>query len=140
MAALQNVGRDALWIDVPKMFEFATSKKYAAMFVPAMSIGKDPIPEMAPGEVARQSFTQHPARWNLVEIIDGFEEINAGVSDEKRMAPTHRVVGGEKCITAGFYFTPAILGSRRYFAAGEITPNFEAKYGQTFWQWDAIQE
>ena len=65
-----------------------------------MTIGKDPIPEMAPGEVARQAFTQHPARWNLVEIIDGFEDISAGFADEKRMAHTHSIVGGEKCLTA----------------------------------------
>ena len=39
-----------------------------------------------------------------------------------------------------YYFTPAVAGSRGYFTAGEATPNFDAEYGQSIWQWDRDQK
>jgi hypothetical protein len=51
-----------------------------------------------------------------------------------------RTPGGEACPQAGWWFTPALKGSRRYFTQGEVMPNIEGSdYGSTFWQWDVSQ-
>ncbi|MDP9880029.1 hypothetical protein J2W25_004290 [Variovorax boronicumulans] len=48
--------------------------------------------------------------------------------------------GGEACPKSGWWFTPAKVGSRRYFEAGETMPVIEGSdYGATFWQWDTDQ-
>ncbi|TSD53312.1 DUF1911 domain-containing protein [Variovorax sp. KBS0712] len=48
--------------------------------------------------------------------------------------------GGEPCPLAGWWFTPAKAGSRRYFKADEVMPVIEgSSYGATFWQWSADQ-
>lgn len=48
--------------------------------------------------------------------------------------------GGEPCPQAGWWFTPAKVGSRRHFEAGEVMPVIEdSDYGATLWQWDANQ-
>lgn len=138
--ALKVVGRDALWFDEEKMFAFATSKKYESRFLKELIIDEDPEPELAPSEVGKVSFTQHPSKWYLVEKIEGYDPLNPTETPVPAAAETHRIVGGERCVVEGYYFTPAVSGSRKYFSAGETTPNFDAKYGQTFWQWDANQE
>jgi hypothetical protein len=51
-----------------------------------------------------------------------------------------RTPGGELCPQAGWWFTPALKGSRRYFKQGEVMPVIEGSdYGSTFWQWDVDQ-
>ncbi|MDH6171039.1 hypothetical protein M2282_006225 [Variovorax boronicumulans] len=51
-----------------------------------------------------------------------------------------RTPGGGPCPQAGWWFTPALKGSRRYFTQGEVMPNIEGSdYGSTFWQWDVDQ-
>ena len=48
--------------------------------------------------------------------------------------------GGEPCPQAGWWSTPAKVGSRRYFEAGEVMPVIEGSdYGATFWRWDSNQ-
>lgn len=50
-----------------------------------------------------------------------------------------RVAAGETCPQAGFYFTPALPGSRKRFLEGEVMPALNSTYGQTIWQWDEVQ-
>ncbi|MGF6350767.1 PoNe immunity protein domain-containing protein [Variovorax sp. W2I14] len=51
-----------------------------------------------------------------------------------------RGIGGEPCPQAGWWFTPALTGSRRYFKQDEVMPVIEGSdYGSTFWQWDVDQ-
>ena len=51
-----------------------------------------------------------------------------------------RTPGGEACPQAGWWFTPALKGSRRYFKHGEVMPVIDGSdYGSTFWQWDVNQ-
>ncbi|WP_078041039.1 type VI immunity family protein [Burkholderia cenocepacia] len=46
------------------------------------------------------------------------------------------VRGGNPCPEAGWWHTPAKVGSRRYFEAGEIMPVIEgSQWGTTNWQW-----
>ena len=70
--------------------------------------------------------------------IEGEEESSATaslVSDEPSS-----VVAGLACPRGGWWFTPAQVGSRRYFSTGDIMPTVNSDYGTTVWQWDHSQE
>jgi len=73
--------------------------------------------------------------------------------DFARSLPRPSEIGGEAaqmkfrceannpCPKTGYWFTPAKLGSRRYFQQGEIMPDFPAStYGITIWMWDQHQD
>lgn len=46
------------------------------------------------------------------------------------------IAAGQSCPKSGWWFTPALLNSRRYFQQGTRFPAIEASdYGTTFWQW-----
>ena len=141
--ALQQVGRKNLWFDGAKMFAFVQSQKYASFFAGKMIIPGKPDPYLAPSLVARSAFTEIPSNWYFVEIInDEFEDIAVVSEDDSRTMNTQerlRVEGGHACVRAGYWFTPAKAGSRRYFKDGEIMPAFGTDYGVTFWQWDENQ-
>jgi hypothetical protein len=141
LAALSAVGRDALWFDEGKMFNFATSKPYDAHFHDSVHLDGEPYPSLAPAAVARSAFTTRPCKWLLVEVVPGqFEDLDSLVELEPTMAPfSRRIAGGERCSEAGFYFTPSRANSRRFFAEDEIMPQFNSSYGTTYWQWDSNQ-
>ncbi|MGH8086009.1 MAG: hypothetical protein ACREPV_12155 [Lysobacter sp.] len=82
---------------------------------------------------------KRPATWTLIERVPGetipFEE-GLGPMD---FAPL-RVPAGKACARAGYWFTPAKQGSRRYFKLGDTFPEIEgSSYGATFWQWSPDQ-
>ncbi len=146
--ALTTVGRQDLWFNEQKMFAFATSKKYAALFKDDIYFNDQPRPSWAPGAVSGRSFTKRPCKWYYVELINGeFEDIeeedlkearaesDAAVAQRQRC----RTEGGDPCPTAGYYFTPAIADSRRYFRYGETMPIADNKLWKTIWQWDDQQ-
>ncbi|MCC6076018.1 type VI immunity family protein [Pseudomonas sp. GCM10022188] len=55
--------------------------------------------------------------------------------DELHSTPT-RIVAGQPCTHAGYWFTPAQPHSRRHFAEGEIMPCIEdSSWGDTLWYW-----
>ena len=141
--ALQQVGRKDLWFDQAKMLAFVQSQKYAPLLAPEVMIDGKPNPCLAPSAVARSAFTDIPSNWYFVEIVnDEFEDIAVVSEDDSRAINTHehlRVEGGHACVRAGYWFTPAKAGSRRYFKDGEIMPAFGTDYGVTFWQWDENQ-
>lgn len=50
------------------------------------------------------------------------------------------IAAGQLCPRSGWWFTPALLNSRRYFQQGIPFPAInEADYGTTFWQWSPDQ-
>ena len=51
-----------------------------------------------------------------------------------------RCDANEPCPQAGFWFTPAKVGSRRYYKSGEVMPEVGGDYGVTIWQWDQNQD
>ncbi|MFS2015325.1 hypothetical protein ACEN88_01965 [Massilia sp. CT11-108] len=142
--ALQQVGRRDLWFDEGKMLAFVQSQKYAPLFANEIVIDGKPAPSLASPAVARSAFTAAPSHWYFVEIInDEFEDIAVVSEDDSRTINTPerlRVEGGHACARAGYWFTPAKAGSRRYFKDGEIMPVFGTDYGVTFWQWDENQQ
>ncbi|WP_058087230.1 hypothetical protein [Aquabacterium parvum] len=50
-----------------------------------------------------------------------------------------RCESGERCPREGWWFTPAVQDSRRFFKLGEVMPKLSTDYGQTIWQWNALQ-
>ncbi|MES2320292.1 MAG: hypothetical protein V4631_22670 [Pseudomonadota bacterium] len=141
LAALNYVGREELWFNFNKMFDFATAKQYEALFHDSLLIDRQPRPDLAPSAIAEVAFAERPGKWFLLEVIEGeFEEIASMPISRADEEIRHRVFGGEKCGVDGYYFAPSMMNSRRHFAHGEVTPQFDAKYGQTIWQWDANQE
>jgi hypothetical protein len=140
MEALSDIGRDSLWVDETRMFEFVQKHAKDARLT------DDPLfedsvedPDLAPSLVARNAFTSRPGRWMYVEQIHGEIETFAS-HDEKQVTPIgQRVPAGTACPQSGFYFTPAKIGSRRQFEEGEIMPEAGGSYGATIWQWDAQQ-
>ena len=80
-----------------------------------------------------------PCRWTLVTIADDQPE-RSEAAPPAFAQPSGRVAAGEKCPTAGYYFTPARIDSRRWFEQGETMPEFKQDYGATIWQWDQSQE
>ena len=50
-----------------------------------------------------------------------------------------RCEAGQPCPREGFWFTPAQVGNRRVFKAGEVMPSVGGDYGATIWQWDQDQ-
>ncbi|MGX4643418.1 hypothetical protein [Massilia sp. SYSU DXS3249] len=141
LAALRTVGREALWFDEKKMFAFATSSPYATVFKDSVFLYDEPYPSLAPAAVARQAFSSCSSRWALVEIVPGeFEDLSAlFAKDEVIATMNRRVPGGSVCDLAGYYFSPAHPGSRRFLQLGEIAPKDESEYGSTYWQWDENQ-
>lgn len=50
-----------------------------------------------------------------------------------------RIEAGERCRETGFYFSPALMGSRRKFSCGDLMPDLGTDFGRTIWQWDQKQ-
>lgn len=66
-------------------------------------------------------------------------QLNADASIESR-SQVSGCAANKPCPQAGFWFTPARLGSRRYFKSDEVMPDVGGDYGVTIWQWDQNQD
>jgi len=88
-----------------------------------------------------RSSTRQPTVWTLVErVADSGGGTGCGPQGEAE--PSKRrpnVPAGNPCPEAGWWFTPALSSSRRYFKAGENMPSVGGDYGLTFWQWSPDQ-
>jgi hypothetical protein len=137
--ALKQIGRDNLWIDEDKMFEFATKSQWAKLFEPTVYMLGTEHRDFAALAIADEAFVDRPCKWYFVEMMDG--EFDDDMRDEvnAQTALLVKVIGGEICTTSGFYFTPAQANSRRRLTQGERAPNFDSEYGKTIWQWDPTQ-
>ncbi|MCK9986081.1 MAG: hypothetical protein AzoDbin1_02553 [Azoarcus sp.] len=49
------------------------------------------------------------------------------------------VPAGQPCPKAGWWFSPALANSRRYFQEGVLMPALGGDYGDTYWQWSPDQ-
>jgi len=138
--ALDVIGRRDLWFNDQKMFEFATTSKYANLLHDDVIWEDGPHPELASSAIARKAFTKRKSKWYLVEPVEG-EFLDLPTLDKaENIQSGPKIAGGEECIEPGFYFAPSRPGSRRYFAKGQIAPRFDAQYGSTIWQWDVKQK
>ncbi len=77
---------------------------------------------------------------DLVAYGKKLREDDRWTSPDNDAPQTGRVAGGQPCPRAGYWETPAKLGSRRYFKEGELMPVFAgADYGATIWGWSTEQ-
>lgn len=140
-AALAAVGRESLWFDDQKMFDFATSPAFAPILRDDVFWDGVACPDLARSAVARKALTLRDSDWYFVEPIAGeFDSLADLGTETPPFQERVRIVGGEKCIEAGFYFSPSYPNSRRYLSAGETAPIVDNGYGKTFWQWDLNQK
>ena len=88
----------------------------------------------------QQSISEVPTTWTLVERVP--EDVSASASDAAHATSGTRLrcEAGQPCPREGFWFTPAQVGSRRYFKASEAMPVAGGDYGATIWQWDQNQD
>jgi len=79
--------------------------------------------------------------WTLVErVADSGGGTGCGPQGDTGGAIRRpNVAAGQPCPEAGWWFTPAKTGSRRYFKQGETMPAVGGDYGLTFWQWSPDQ-
>ena len=141
LAALAKVGRGALWADEKAMFDFAMSEEYTSLFRPSIYVGGQSWISAAPAVVASRAFKSAPAKWSLVEIVPGKTQLldTLEIASSETHFNVQQARGGTSCVTDGFYFTPSSLQSRRFFVKGDIFPNVNSNFGDTYWQWDDEQ-
>jgi hypothetical protein len=138
LAALGRIGRDDLWSDDEKMFQFATTSEWSELFQPTVYMLGQEHRDFASIAIANEAFVDLPCKWYFVEVIEG--EFDDDFQQEPASTDLQvKVVGGDACRRSGFYFTPAHANSRRLLTRGEIAPELDSQYGKTIWQWDSNQ-
>jgi len=143
LSALAAVGRSKLWVDESAMRDFVWANLSNPDLANDEFANSSLSLALAPSVVARYAFKARPTRWYFVEIVEGeFESVEEEIElSLPSQSPTNqRFRAGDKCQSAGYYFTPARLDSRRWFAHSEGFPAVDSSYGQTIWQWDARQD
>jgi hypothetical protein len=141
LEALSSVGRQDLWVNDSIMHAFVQTHLNDPRLI------KDPFfadsaasADLASSLVGRNAFTTRPCSWIYVEQIHG-EPLDWSESNEVVATSNGpRVDAGMPCPQSGYYFTPAKIDSRRYFAKGESMPQVGSSYGATIWQWDNQQD
>lgn len=137
--ALAAVGRSKLWLDEEAMLEFVQENADAPELKEDPFYSESFTPDLAPSLIANNAFTSAPSRWFYVELLKGeFEKI--GTEDEQVELKVRALEAGKHCELSGFYFSPASLGSRRFFSQGDIFPKMDSAYGNTIWQRDEKQD
>ncbi|MFV0663238.1 hypothetical protein [Denitromonas sp.] len=138
LKALSAVGRGGLWGDRDGLMRLVSDafKRGEMTDREGFFDGDENDPEYAWAILAGQAFTQRPCKWYFVEMIDGAYDDEADSAEPEAVTATHRpnVPAGQPCPEAGWWFTPALTGSRRWFKAGEIMPALGGDFGNTFWQ------
>ena len=146
LKAIALVGREALWTDDPRLLALVKQAPYLAAF----KARRFPIeseqeyladPANATVLISVAGVTDRPCKWYLVEHIEGEFDDEADLEEPAGAIESHRsnVPAGQPCPEAGWWFTPAAAGSRRFFRQGERMPDAGGAYGETFWQWDRDQ-
>ncbi|MCC2972913.1 hypothetical protein [Massilia sp. IC2-476] len=74
--------------------------------------------------------------WYLIEHDDKNDAFNLRANETYEYL---KVGAGDLCPKTGFYFSPALPSSRKYFIKSELMPSLDSTYGKTIWQWDEVQ-
>jgi hypothetical protein len=138
-AALAAVGRKKLWVDGKAMLDFVLANFSNQELRDDSFFGDSQTEKLAPSLVARNAFTSRSSRWQYVELLsDEFEPVD--IEPEESHSENSRFEAGAVCDKPGWYFTPALPGSRRRFEMRDVFPDLNSRYGKTIWQWDAKQD
>lgn len=76
--------------------------------------------------------------WTLVQRLADLGGGIPGAADPVAQGIRLRCEGGLPCPQEGWWFAPASVG-RQHFKQGDLMPVLGGDYGQTIWQWDALQ-
>lgn len=131
LAALSAIGRDGLWFDQNKMYEFFVSARMT-----------HPFSKHEPGEatvassiVSSVAHAERPCSWYFVEIEqDDFEDSAQEWHRNLISQPGQgRLSAGDCCQFEGKYFAMTRPSSEQYFQIGDIAPDLELRHNQTYW-------
>jgi hypothetical protein len=140
LEVLAAVGRNDLWFNEKKMFDFAINSKHLDLIRNTMEVSGQLMPSLASAAIANHAVTTHPSTWCFIEVIpDEFENVDFPPLATEAPALQIRLTGGETCSSSGYYFSPAHPNSRRYVQSGQTMPVLETQYGETIWQLDQNQ-
>ncbi|WP_447594107.1 hypothetical protein [Stenotrophomonas rhizophila] len=139
---LERVGRSGLWSDAQRLHELINEPQHRHL--PNTDPSEREHVELAPAAVARQSFSPRPCKWYFVEMLDDEYEDHdgsyTGTSSVATSTRPHRVAGGELVPQSGWWYTPAKMGSTRYFKKDDRFPQLDGnEFGTTFWIWSPDQ-
>lgn len=144
LQAIAALGAEGAWERTPQVAAFATDAfKRGALpgGVYGASLEETTDPNRAPYTLSCFGFESRPSRWYFVELIEGeFDEELPSHGDSTRRDTRLRCEAGQPCPQSGYWLTPAQLGSRRRFQAGEMMRGLGGDYGITIWQWDDNQQ
>ncbi|MGA6181235.1 hypothetical protein ACPEH1_08945 [Stenotrophomonas sp. NPDC077421] len=140
--ALERVGREGLWEDVDGLHRLISGPE--GLLLRNIQQRERSRPHLAPAAASRESFEDRPCRWFFVELIDDeYEEIDgtyAGTSSVATATRPHRVEAGRQVPQNGWWYTPAQMGSRRYFKKDDRFPELKGSdYGNVLWIWSPDQ-
>jgi hypothetical protein len=89
--------------------------------------------------VQKRSDRSRDTTWTLVVRVADSGGGTPGATDPIAAGMRLRCEAKHPCPREGYWFTPAKVGSRRWFKQGEVMPDFKSDYGMTIWQWDDDQ-
>jgi hypothetical protein len=142
LKTLATIGRQSLWVDGDAMLQYAKQPEIDAILRTDSAYRFGVTQNSVKGMLAAKVFTTRPCKWYFVEKVEGeFDDEPEEASIRPRIEVERlKVEGGLVCPKEGWYKTPAIANSRRYFKVGEVMPkSMGSDYGQTIWQWDEQQ-
>ncbi|WP_411849498.1 hypothetical protein ACLB90_10785 [Stenotrophomonas sp. LGBM10] len=137
---LDRVGREGLWSNAALLHQIINERKHKNL----VSEMERSSVSLGPSAVARHSFEARPCGWYFVEMLDDeHEQIDgtyAGTSSVPTSTRPHRVEAGQQVPQNGWWYTPAQMGSRRYFKKGDRFPELKGSdYGNVLWIWSPDQ-
>jgi hypothetical protein len=140
--ALERVGRAGLWSDASGLLALINEPQHHHL--PSISDFDRENVKLAPSAAAREGFEGRPCKWYFVEMVnDEYEDHDgsyAGAAPPATSTRPHRVIGGERVPQSGWWYTPAKMGSTRYFKKDDSFPQLEGnEFGTTFWIWSPDQ-
>lgn len=117
--------------DVPDSCAQFLHERYAVAPPARMVLSSGPAATDG-GADSQQKFSDKPCIWTLVVRVDKAMPVARPMLAETSVGG---VASGEACPRSGIWFTPARVGSQRYFERGEIMPAVHSEFGDTIWQW-----
>jgi len=140
--AFERVGRAGLWSDESGLHALINEPQHRQL--PKIDDSDRARVDFAPAAVAMQGFEGRPCKWYFVELLDGEYEDHdgsyTGLSSFPSSTSPHRVAGGELVPQSGWWYTPAKMGSTRYFKKDDRFPHLDGnEFGTTFWIWSPDQ-
>jgi hypothetical protein len=120
LEALRKIGRNDLWFNDEKMFEFATTSQYATLFRPTVYMLGEERRDFASIAISDEAFVDRPCKWYFVETVNGeFEDIAEKSSERIGTASSGKGFGRRYLSEDRFLFyacssrLPSAPGARR---------------------------